>query len=224
MLADFTISDWLSNTDLVQLGLWVVYGFIVLASAVLGGFATGFVSQKVALVFVGELSRKVVMRIRLGGAALAGGLAVLMLNPGYIGIGSGPGRGGQPGTGTSKEVVKDTSTSLSDKPAKTDPGGLTERPGGKTVLRIMVLGDGTQPPYQPVDRYFAFADDPNPQALDVDAVMKRIEQLKKDGSVKEVELVLTQRSASLQNLQVQRLRRAIQQADLRLYVPPDADK
>lgn len=222
MVAEFNISDWLAHTDLVQLGLWVIYGCIVLASALLGGFTTGFVSQKLAVAFVGELSRKVMTRLRLGGATVAGGLAVLMLNPGAIGIGAGPGPGGAPGQGHSQPSgLKDTSLADSKESAKPSTGGVSEQPGGKATLRIRVLGDGTTPPYQPVDKYFVLADDPNPTPLDVDAVMKRIEELKKSGALKEVELVMEEKSTSLQNLPVLRLRRAIQEAGLRLYLPPD---
>lgn len=226
MLAEFNISDWLAQTDLVQLGLWVIYGFIVLASALGGGFTAGFVSQKFAAVFVGDLSRKVLTRLRLGGGLVAGTVAALMVGTGGFGLGSGPGPGGGPGQGGGNAVgIKDTSPSLANSKTTTKPdtGGATEQPGGKSVLRITVLGDGTNPPYQPVDKYFIFADDPSPSPLDVDAVMRRIEELKKTDGLKEVELVLTPQSTSLQNLQVQRLRRAIQQAGLRLYLPPDPE-
>jgi|GEM_PF-6082900 len=219
---EFNIADWFTHSDPVQILLWVAYGFIVIASAAFGGFGMGFITQKLAIPFVGELSRKVLTRVRLAFGGLAGLVAVLMLNPGSIGLGSGAGQSGGLQSSQSKDAaVKDASLSDPKLPVKTETGGLTERPGGKSVLRILVLGDGTQPAYEPVNRFFAFAEDPQPRALDVEAVMKRVAELQQEGALKEVELVLTPQSTSLQNLEVQRLRQAVQQAGLRLYLPPE---
>jgi hypothetical protein len=218
MVAEFNIADWFSKSDPVQVLLWIAYGFIVLASAAVGGFGTGYLSRLIATPIVGDLSRKVMTRIRLASGGATGLLAVLMLNPHIIGFGSGAGQGGpQPGDG--KMAAADTSLGDPKTPIKNDPGSLTEKTGGKNVLRILVLSDKTTPAYQPVNRFFAFPDDPTPEPLDVPGVMKRIDELKKTG-LAEVEFVQTLEGTSPQNLEVQKLRQAIHQAGLKLYERP----
>jgi hypothetical protein len=220
----FTVSDWFTQGGgFLETLLWIAYVFIIVATGIVGAYLTGFVSRGAAMLVYKDLSRAWVFRTRVLGG-LAGALtAYLLLSPGDLGIGRGPGQGGTTGTGTGTGEVKTDQATQPNTLLQPGPGKTTDRAGGSQVLRITLLGDGTEPPWQPRNRFFAIADAPMPEALDVEGVIRMIEERKKSGELREVELVVTRHSTSLQNLEVQRLRRAVEQAGLRFH-SPDPDR
>jgi hypothetical protein len=215
-----SLSDWFSGSDPISMLLWTAYVFVVVSSALVGGFATGLVFQHVVGIFIRNLSIQAVSRARIIGGVVSAILAVLLLNPGWLGLGGGGASGpDQPG---SAEVEPDQRPKDSaDASVPSAPPSLAERPAADGVLRILVLGSETKPPYQPVNRFFAFLDDSDPQPLDAEQVMQRIEALRKNQNLKEVELVVVPQSTSIHNAPVQKLRSKLSEANLRVYLPPD---
>jgi hypothetical protein len=211
--------------DLLQAILWIVYGFIIIAATVMGAFTSSFVARRVAGVLWRDLSRGVILRIRVLGGACGGILAYLLLG----GLNMGAGFGFGPGTGQVSQqgasVPEGSAEAPSPKPKPSEPDakqGLLPAVTGPSLVRIQLLGQTTQPPYRPQNRFFAFVDDPTPEPLDVEGVMRRLEELQKPGNLKEVELVVSPGSTSLRNLEVQRLEREVARAGLRFYAPnPD---
>lgn len=219
MPSQYHLSDWFSGSDALASLLWAAYVFVVAAAALAGGFVTGFLVQHVGGLLVRNLSLKVVSRARIVGGVLAALLAILLLHPGWLGLG-----GGGPGekAALTGETVSPTDTASKqsvESTGKTEPPSLAERPASQGVLRILVLGRRTSPPYEPVDRYFAFPDDAQPKPLTAEEVLQRIEAVGKEGQMREVEMIFVPESTSPGNLPVQRLRSEIEKRGIRLYAP-----
>ncbi len=214
-----SLSDWFHGSDPMGMLLWTAYVFVVVSSALVGGLVTGFVFQHLVGIFIRNLSIQAVSRARILGGVVCAILAVLLLNPGWLGLGGGQGSGpDQPGMA---EVQPDQRPEEAADPANPPaPPSLADRSAGNGVLRILILGSETKPSFQPVNRFFAILDDPNPEPLDADQVMQRIEALRKDRSLKEVELVVVPQSTSIHNTPVQQLRSKLGEANLRVYLPP----
>ncbi len=184
LLADFDLSRLTDEPwKLVLCALLVVGGFVA-------GYAlTALVLRGVTLVVFRSLSRAALFRLRLTGG-MAGAIAALFIGFGG-GFGFGPGAGGAPSeSGSLAEHTPNSSTaqnqaamSLMDqqKPGRAEPG----------VLRVLLLGERTVPPGREPDGFFAFPDDPAPLAVNIDAVMQRVRDRKKEGRLTEVELTIS---------------------------------
>lgn len=215
-----SLSDWLGGSDPMGMLLWIAYVFVVVSSALVGGFATGFVFQHLVGIFIRNLSIQAVSRARIIGGVVSAILAVLLLNPGWLGLGGGGASGpDQPGRAEGRPDQRPKEAAEPSSPSA--PPSLGERPAANGVLRILILGRETKPPFQPVNRFFAILDDPNPEPLDAEQVMRRIEALRKDRGLEEVELVVVPQSTSIHNTPVQQLRARLGEANLRVYLPPD---
>ncbi|MCS6977340.1 MAG: hypothetical protein NZM31_10090 [Gemmatales bacterium] len=218
--AQSRLSDWFAGSDPISVLLWTAYVFVVVSSALIGGFVTGFAFQHVARLIVRDLSVRAVSRARMIGGVVAAILAVMLLNPGWLGLGGG-GASGPEEQGSAKVQPTSDPKPSEEPPPQPQPPTLAEKASGNGIVRILILGPETQPPWQEKNRYFAFLDDPMPEALDVGEVMKRIESLRQQKPVREVELVVVPQSTSPRNIPVQSLRSELQAKGLRVYVPPE---
>ncbi len=222
----FLLADFLQ--DIVNIAEYVLMG----AAALLGSFASHNVVRGSYRVMKKNYTWRPALLSRTGGA-LGGALFVYLVFGGFgYGPGFGPGPGGLPGGGEGGLAQNATSANRGTEPAGTKP----EEPKvveGQT-LRIVLLGDRTDPRFQPPDRLFAITDDPAPaEARNVDGVIRRAQDLKDKGTLKEVELVLARDpdrkdsslSTTLENAaaQVAELRKRVTE-DVRVpFRQPDPD-
>ena len=224
MYGAFSLPDWATADGVTSL-VWWLYWLVVIAVAVTTAFLSGVASRVVAAVLFREISSGAVTRIRLLGGV--GGAIVAYVLLGTVDWGAGLGTGNELGiTPERTEAVTqpDPSKPPEEPPPPTEPKNplAADPKQPASVVYLALLGEGTDPPYQPKNRFFAFMDETPRQPLDVDEVMRRLAERQKRGKITEVELVVSPQSTSLYNLEVQRLRRALAEAGLRFYAPdPD---
>jgi len=212
------------QVDLVQaipFLFWVAYVFLVVSAALVGGLGLGWVTRMAFSLVALRLSDKALRRTRVVGGALAALLAILLLYPGGLGPGTESGSGEPESVAHTENARPAPAEDAQAGNNQAEPPPTNQQPVGKRILRILVLGDGTEPPYQPINKYFAWADSPTPEPMDAKEVMQHISKLRQTEEIREVELVLLPESTSLNNLEVQRLRRALHNEGLRLYIPPE---
>jgi hypothetical protein len=179
-LTRFDLAQWQQN----PLGL-VLYGLVLVGGALLGGLLVGLIGRYTALLFWKELSTRTVLLLRLVGG-IGGAVAAFSLIGDGSGFGFGPGPGGLPGGG---KGTGDAVSLADQSPSSTDPASATKTP---VVVRIVMLGGDTKPPYEEPDRFFAFVEQPGERPLDIPEVLERLRTLQGQRPVKEVELVVSE--------------------------------
>ena len=198
---------------------WVVSGFVILASAVLCAVVLGLVVRWSALIAGRRLSVGALTRVRLAGAVIGAAL-------GYLFVNFGGGEGWLPGGpgGSAAQVSGSVTAGVTPITPQARPEDSTQAaPAGEAaVLRVRLLGpDSTPPSEKMTGSFFAFDDDPRPKAVNADAVLRRIAELRQARKpVRAVELVITKQSTLLENPVVENLRtRVVREARLPFKQP-----
>jgi hypothetical protein len=173
------LSEWLAVVEWILIGAAAVIGAKVSHGAMRGSYRM--------------LKRQPTWRAgltsRLTGGT-GGGVLVYLLFAGFgLGPGFGPGAGGLPGggLGDANRLTSPDGNATSPQASASQPAE-TKTPG--QVLRVTLLGDRTEPKFEPPDNVFAIADDSPKKALNAGGVIARASELKGKGALKEVELVL----------------------------------
>jgi hypothetical protein len=199
----------------------IFYALVVIGAAAVSGLVVGFLLRRVAMLFWKDLSQAALFRVRFIGGLGGGILAYVLLGPGG---GWGPGWGGGPGDGAAEKGTGNAAPQVALAPTKTkgQPSDAAAAPE-PAVLKVRLLGEHTTPPYEQADRLFAFAEDAEPRAVDLEAVMKRIKELQGGNRIKEVELLITKQSTILENPAVERLRQRVLKEARLPFTQPDPE-
>ncbi len=183
LLADFDLSRLTDRPWML-----VLYGLLLLGGFVAGYVVTAVVLRGVMLVLFRTLSHAAVFRLRFTGG-LMGAIAALFVGFGG-GFGFGPGAGGAPAESGSLAEQSPSSSTAPSRASMSLVDPLEPPRAEVGPLRVLLLGERTAPPGAQPDGFFAFPDDPSPQAVNLEAVMKRVLERKSEG-LKEVQLLVS---------------------------------